>query len=427
MKAITSERLVETASSDANRPTLLYPLKPIGIGTDQCESISSFISRLALAHHVAIIHLIRYLDALIGRERADYNHLQNMLADSNDTLVPSLIVATGRSELAECRLSSLASVMRFRKRPKIAKLRHCPVCLSEFRFPESWNRLIWEVDWVEACPHHNVLLAESICGHTREQWVCPGSRIFRPGVCRFCGSVGFSCSRSRPRRASTAQQWTAVEVGKLIAAESGGEKFTVEALCEGLNAAIKLGWEGNLSATERTLRLNAGYLSAVLHSWQLIDVKVLFALCSHVRLEPISVLRGWPMPISATVQPLQVNLSRPRKSRSKCELEFDLKNVLASNPDISFLALSHELGAADQRLKKIFPELATDMHKDRELLVKKRRWRRLLRIGRKLLVIKRQLAAEGLPFNTSRVHARTGILIRPELIEARLFEWVRQR
>lgn len=427
MAATRGEHRHETASSGANRATLLYPLTPIGLGSDQCESIPGFVSRLAVAHQVSIINLIRYLDGLVERERRDYNHLQALLRADNDTLVPSLIAATGCDELARCKLDSLSRVMHFRNRPQIARLRHCPVCLAESRFPDSWNRLIWEVEWVEACPRHNVLLVESVCGCPQAQWFAPGRRFFRPGVCRFCGSISFGCSRTRPRRASSAQRWTAVEVGKLIAAESGGEEFTTEVLCRGLDAAIELGWEGNLTAAERALRLNAGYFSSILHSWQLMDVRVLFALCSHVRLEPISVLRGRPMPSAMTMEPLKHKLSRPRKAKTKSELERDLTNSLTSNPDISFYALAKELGTPYVRLKSLFPELAVELLKRRERWVRKRKWRRLLSIGRALLVVKRQLAAEGRAFNIRNVHARTGILIRQDQIEARLFQWVRQR
>ncbi|NPT61720.1 hypothetical protein [Paraburkholderia elongata] len=128
-----------------------------------------------------------------------------------------------------------------------------------------------------------------------------------------------------------------------------------------------------------------------------------------------------------TIEPLQLKLSCTRKSKTKSELERDLTNILTSNPDISFYALANELGVTYLRLKSLFPELAVELRKRREMRVRKRKWRRLLGIGRALLVVKRQLAEEGRVFNKWNVHARTGILIRQDQVEERLFQWVRQR
>jgi len=424
MAATRGEHGLETAMSGANRATLLYPLTPIGLGSDQCESIASFVSRLAVAHQLSIAVLIRYLDGLIKHERKDYNHLQTLLLADNDALVSSLIAATGCDELGRCKLNSLSRVLNFRSSPKLAKLRHCPVCLAESRFPDSWCRLIWEVVWVEACPRHNVLLVESVCGCPQAQWFPPGSRFFRPGVCRFCGSISFGCSRTRPRLASAAQRWIALEAGKLIASQSGGEDFTTEALYRGLDAAIKLGWEGNFSAAQRALGLRANYFSSVFHSWMLLDVTVLFALCSHLQLEPGSVLRGWPTQSDMTIKPLQCKLSRPRKVKTNGELECDLTNILSANPGVTSLgALAKELRTTIRRIKRLFPELAVEVHHRRETSIRRRKWRRLLRIGRALLVVKRQFAREGRRFGIGSVH----FLVRGDPIERRLFEWVRQR
>ena len=133
------------------------------------------------------------------------------------------------------------------------------------------------------------------------------------------------------------------------------------------------------------------------------------------------------MPSDITIKPLRFEWNNYRKSKTKNELERGLTDVLATTPDISCYALAKKLGVTVHRLESLFPELAVELHRRTETQVKKRRWRRLLALGRTLRILRRELTAEGRVFNVYNVHARTGILIREDQVEARLFHWVQQR
>ena len=39
-------------------PSVLYPLKPLGVGTPLIESLTSYLKRLALTHHLKIADLV---------------------------------------------------------------------------------------------------------------------------------------------------------------------------------------------------------------------------------------------------------------------------------------------------------------------------------------------------------------------------------
>jgi hypothetical protein len=277
-----------------------------------------------------------------------------------------------------------------------------------------------------ACPRHHVLLVGSVCGRKQDEWAAPEQRALRPGVCRQCGTIAFGCSSGRPCSASPTQQWIASQVGKLIAAESGGEEFIQEAVFCGLEAAIKSGWT-NMATAERALGLHRTAFSAIFHFHQRLDFRLLLVICSHIQAEPISVLRGIVKTDNLDVQPLQIDWRSKRQPKNRREIERALPRILASTPDITFSAVADKLGVAGERFTRLFPELAREFRERQELQTRRRRFQRLLAFGRTLRVLKAQLEAEGHAFSHQRVFALTGVMIRQANPEERLFNWVRRR
>jgi hypothetical protein len=180
------------------------------------------------------------------------------------------------------------------------------MCVSDTPFPGAWNRLIWEMQIVEACPTHSRLLINSACGRGPEQWVYADGRALRPGVCRHCGTIAFGYLSDQTHPATVTQRWVAVEVGKLIAAASGGEQFTLEALLDGVQSAIKTGWR-NCAEADRALGIAEGHFRQVLNAKWRLDFRFLIALGSHVDVEPISILRGQLQTASVRIEPIVVD------------------------------------------------------------------------------------------------------------------------
>lgn len=391
-------------TSSGSCSTRLYPMAPIALGTDQCESIFSYLSRLATAHHISIARLVQYLNEVAGHKHSRwFAHLsQGKTSHPGDILIPALIAATGRPEISGCTFESLSAVLHFRYSLRSDRPRHCPVCMAEVPFPSAWNRLIWEIQFVHACPIHDRLLVSSACGRRPDQWEYQSGRALRPGVCRYCGTIAFGCMPDQVRLATPTQRWVAVEVGKLIAAASGGEQFTRDALLHGLHTAIKTGWSNSAEA-DRALGLSQGHLSHVLRGISLLDFRLLIAISSHVRTQPISVLRGQLQAVSMPIEPIVLERESRRAAKSKADIEKLLPATLAETPDITLTALAGKLGVAPGKLDQFFPELGFGLRERRLFLVQRRRWLRLLRIGRNLRALKAQFEHEGLAFNRSNL------------------------
>jgi hypothetical protein len=400
----------------------------MALGTDQCESIFSYLSRLATAHHVSMARLVANLDELTERKRsvAFAYRSQGKTCPDQDTLPFALVAATGRPEAARCTLGSLSGTIHFRGSFAFDKPRHCPACVTDAPFPKAWNRLLWEIRSVEACPKHNLLLVDSICGREPSDWVYLGERALRPGVCRHCGSLAYMCCSTQPRLASRSQQWVALEVGKIVAASSGGEQFCRETLFKGLFSALESNWP-SWAAAERDMGLRAGRLSNVLTSEHPLDLKLLIGLCSHISVEPISVLRGNPRVVTVAVAPVRIEQRTRRRAKGNAEIEGAISQIIELNPDISIADLASSLGVNGDRLRQTFPKLVLEMREQHRFQIRRRRWRRLVAIGRKLRVLRTQLEAEKLTFNPYNVFNRSRIMIRKGEPQERLFLWVKGR
>lgn len=417
------------AASGGSCSTRLYPLAPMALGTDQCESIFSYLSRLATAHHVSIARLVQYLDEVAGHKQSRwFAHLsQGKTSHPGDTLIPGLIAATGRPEISGCTFESLSEVTHFRNSLRPDRPRHCPACVAEVPFPGAWNRLIWEIQFVHTCPIHDRLLVSSACGRRPEQWEYQSGRALRPGVCRYCGSIAFGCVPDEVCPATPTQRWVAVEVGRLIAASSGGERFTREAMLHGLHTAIKQAWR-NVAEADRALGLPKGHLNQTLKRNSSLDFQLLIAISSHVRAQPVSVLRGQLQAASMTIEPIVLERQqRRRATKSNAEIEKLLPAILVETPDITFTALAEKLGVNVGRLTQLFPELVFELRERRLCLVRRRRWLRLLRIGRNLRALKARFEHDGLVFNRSNLFEHGKTMLYRGGAEERLFLWVKER
>ena len=124
-------------------PTRLYHLAPIGVGTMQTESLTSYVARLADAHCVRVSTLVHreigpgVLDhgavrSLAQRNWTHYSHAINGTEATAQVLVDALQALTGRLELCFLTLLTWSQVV-----PPLGLLRRerawCPTCYHEWR------------------------------------------------------------------------------------------------------------------------------------------------------------------------------------------------------------------------------------------------------------------------------------------------------
>ncbi len=180
----------------------LYNLEPIGVGTSYVESLTGYVSRLAIEHCITPRKLIlAEIAPLMGREtklsNSPIESISKVLGTERNrtvtngtglmasNLVRAMYALTLRSDLHFLTLLPWAQVLSIRGllRPIRA---WCPTCYQEWRDKEKsiYEPLIWYIAAVKVCPiHHTILLQKCPQCHL-QQLVLSGDSI--PGYCNKC-------------------------------------------------------------------------------------------------------------------------------------------------------------------------------------------------------------------------------------------------
>lgn len=151
---------------------MLVPISPIGIGTPECESLSSFVQRLAAAHGTLpgqlVFRLLTWLDLgrpeMIGQWQRRPGRVRigkniNSFAHA-DVWLKVLQQATSRADLGFLTTRHWDHLFPTRGFQR-AHLAWCPECLAEDKVP--YHRLAWMLQPVRFCAIHHVSLT-TICG-----------------------------------------------------------------------------------------------------------------------------------------------------------------------------------------------------------------------------------------------------------------------
>ncbi|MBX7222827.1 MAG: TniQ family protein [Blastocatellia bacterium] len=210
-----------------DRPTRLYSLEPIGIGTRLTESLVSYLMRLAAAHCVSVGNLFhKEIEPVIGKKsqigyvaRSAMNGVGIVAAD----MVHALEHLTGQTELRYLTFIPWAEVFprNFLLRRKKA---WCPQCFTGWQETGVFHEpLLWSVDVVMVCPTHACAL-EVVCPHCRKEQPAIGHAA-RPAFCARCyqwlgcmSETPAGEDQERLTKELSGQLWIATAVDELITA-----------------------------------------------------------------------------------------------------------------------------------------------------------------------------------------------------------------
>lgn len=173
----------------------LYALPPIGVGTPEVESLTSYLARLAHAHGVTVQKLAlaevlpRLGLAVTSDQRWFMNHHRtlNGMGEWPARLIAALERLTLRSDLAFLTMEPwrpvLAPVPLLR-----STLAWCPRCYAQWQQAGQtlYQPLLWSLKGVQMCPQHQHPLQHTCpypdCRSSRR----PLNRLVPPGYCPTC-------------------------------------------------------------------------------------------------------------------------------------------------------------------------------------------------------------------------------------------------
>ncbi len=259
---------------------MLIPLEPLGVGTAECESLSSYVQRLAAAQGSRPGELVFRLLAWLSRHESAHlgewaPHLSKVRLGVNmnsfahaDHWVATLGRASSRVDLGD--LTTRSWDWLFPSRHFQAQsLAWCAPCLAEDQDP--YHRLGWLLQPTRCCPKHRVPLQDR-CARC-DQWIpvihdrsaitrcpwCAGDlRIVRTGPAVDTSSFDFWCARQlqeiivRSRRWHDQIEWRPCAAFRLLCSMHGSG--TSAAFARFLDASKLTTWYWLTGRARPTLR-----------------------------------------------------------------------------------------------------------------------------------------------------------------------------
>lgn len=367
----------------------LFRLEPVGIGTDETESLTGYVTRLAEAHGVSTRDLVMHeILPFLGREHLAATHNAGLLSAfwRNETralngtrtlarnLVRVLETLTGRQNLRFLTLLTWSDVLPVQhlQRPSRA---WCPACYEEWRQQGQvvYEPLLWTLVVVTACPRHRqrlrLVCPYPDCGRP-SPWLGPRSR---PGHCAHCGRWLGEAGEAGPTEDFVisaeevrVQAWIGRAVGELIAAAADLATPPRQAqVRRAVTASVGTLTGGNRRAWAR--RMGLGMETAVNWYWGESRPSLWFLLqmCSRLGTTPLRFLGGGSASTSLTSDegPLPPELPhRPpwgHKPIDQAAVRAFLEAVLAAEalPPPSLREVAERLGHTTNNLRHHFPAL----------------------------------------------------------------------
>lgn len=174
-----------------------FAVEPQGAGSGLVESLTSYIARLALEHHISprAFVLRQIVPQLKPRALADarghcdlFSHMGSALNGINETarqVVAVLEKGTERCDIRSLTLGSLGGIFATRATVR-QRAAWCPRCFLDWRLKGKrlYVPLLWQMVLVRVCPLHSVPLVQLCpkCGKA----AFPLQRYSHPGFCPFC-------------------------------------------------------------------------------------------------------------------------------------------------------------------------------------------------------------------------------------------------
>lgn len=380
---------VETESDPLKLPprSILYSIDPMGVGTPDCESLSSYINRLAQAHCISAPKLIEtvilpasdYLQQAKQQERikiCDYwRRPCNGTVRIARLFVQALEKLTLRTDIAN--LTMLPWHKAIDPAGK-GLLKHdkswCPLCYEEQRTIQEpvHDKLLWHIEHTEKCIRHNAFLA-SKCPS------CMSSQQFftsytKLGHCSRCGQwLGRSSSHQNHSIASSYKtrigdndNWFETSIGEMI---SCSPRLPLDFNSSYFYTAMKRIIEttgGKSSQLSRTINFNEATLSQWIREKNTARLDLLVDFCYRIKVTPANFLlhnfQIEMLPLSDTPKMIWMNYYE-NKPGSLPSIKNILIQYLESTPPLSMHAISKQIRIGVGFLSYHWPDLVRKISK----------------------------------------------------------------
>lgn len=260
---------------DLNLPELparsvLYQIRPIGIGTAETESLASYLARLANAHHTRTIDFtMRYLFPMTKIVQPGLSSANGVSVVANE-LVDVIERLTLGAGIRPTTFVLWANVIQHAKLLKDS-CAWCAECYADQAAADGpiYDHLRWSAGPVKICLRHDCALTESC--PTCKRRIPAALRSYLPGFCLYCHSW---MGRQEAKSASSAMEgvnddrsyelWAAEQIGNIIAVSPTLPAVpTTDNLILAVNHCCNLVAEGNRNLLAHALGISETTLGQI--------------------------------------------------------------------------------------------------------------------------------------------------------------------
>jgi hypothetical protein len=381
--------------------SVLFSLEPRGVGTPMVESATSYMSRLAHAHHVTVESLLLRIvfPALRSNERGVPGELGNGYfryacaingpGTAGATIMSLFERLTSRNDLGHLTLHRYSAVLRAKGLQRRSRA-WCPVCLDSLERDGEpvYEPLLWTFQDVHVCPIHRVPL-ETHCtnGECRVlQPVLP--RRAGPGGCDKCGSwLGCPGNCKTPERETSRPEdverelWNVEQIGRLLSDDGRETVFSPDSVFRFVLACVDALTRGNVAAFGRIVGVPKNTAWYWVHSRSTPTFAQLLKLSFLVRVPLRDCLRGEAIDLQGSFMPQKP----PDRLRRRSPREIDRGEVVQTVERLtrktaerrSVLDTCRQLDMDARVFRNGFPVLSKKIAERYRLRREEEKWRRI--------------------------------------------------
>jgi DNA-binding XRE family transcriptional regulator len=359
--------------------SILYQLPPMGIGTHNVESLTSYLTRLASSHTVTVGALLEYEVARlidkkygaaslqsISRLRGAVNSVGSMTRD----LVCALEQLTMQQDLHLLTMLSFGDIISSRNLFRDVRS-WCPHCYQEWheRGDILYEPLRWSLKPVKYCSTHQTALVNK-CPNC-QQHNPPFSGKFQLGFCSRCHSwLGQVPGKKVAvgQKDADLELWRVEAVGALLAIGiKSRNKLSAAHIPSQLSMLASEATAGNLAALSRRLKIPKNTLWLWYSGEVIPSLESSLSICCHFDITLVQFFTGemgkrpnldnWRVPKRQSLTTV------PGQSFDLEVARLFLERVLSQemSPPLSVVEVSRRLGCNRRILYKYFPDLCSEI------------------------------------------------------------------
>ncbi|QSO48592.1 TniQ family protein [Alicyclobacillus mengziensis] len=359
----------------------LYNLPLIGYGTAYVESLRSYILRLAEAHNIWVLDLIRSeiqpskLIKMIPQKLGGINQITS-------EYVNILEKATMNPHLHLSSLLPWANIISSHRLMRSTRA-WCPVCFETWKQDEqpTYEPLLWQLEPVSTCLKHGIPLEFKCpsCGSSSNAQSQAQSRA-RNGHCWKCGAwLGKSpVNQLHTVDLKLVELHQNLEQFVLISPSHISSENTIINMIKNLSTFLT---KGNKTELARRIGISVGRFSSISGGSALPHLQDLLDMCQffHISMQELffTPCNEWATKEqynSKTLSEIAATTKEPGKPHSfnKDNARHYLESILRDKSNFPFLTeIARQLGVQADTLRKNFPELTTILMQRRSYRIRK--------------------------------------------------------